>query len=124
MAAEKQFENKIKKFLKDHGYWFVKYWGGSSFTKAGIPDILACIEGYFIGIEVKAEHGRPSDLQIYNLRKITESGGIGFLLYPKDWENFKDFVLCLEADNLSMAVKYSDEIQKTWRKYERINKTH
>ena len=27
MAAEKNFENKVKKFLKDKGAWVLKYWG-------------------------------------------------------------------------------------------------
>lgn len=53
MAAEKNFENKIKGFLKDHGCWFLKYWGGAAYTKSGIPDILACCNGKFLGIEVK-----------------------------------------------------------------------
>ena len=44
MAAEKNFENKIKGFLKDHGCWFLKYWGGAAYTKSGIPDILACCD--------------------------------------------------------------------------------
>ena len=32
MAAEKNFENKVKKFLKDNGCWILKYWGGAAFT--------------------------------------------------------------------------------------------
>ena len=40
MAAEKNFENKVKKYLKEQGAWFIKYWGGAAFTKAGIPDPL------------------------------------------------------------------------------------
>ena len=92
MAAEKQFENKVKKYLKDQGAWFVKYWGGGGFTKAGIPDLLVCYKGRFIGIELKAPNGHPSDLQIYNLDKINKAGGYGILLYPKDFENFKTFL--------------------------------
>ena len=68
MAAEKNFENKIKGFLKDHGCWFLKYWGGAAYTKSGIPDILACCNGKFLGIEVKAKNGKPSELQLYNLK--------------------------------------------------------
>lgn len=74
MAAEKNFENKIKGFLKDHGCWFLKYWGGAAYTKSGIPDILACCNGKFLGIEVKAKNGKPSELQLYNLKKIDEAG--------------------------------------------------
>lgn len=91
MAAEKNFENKVKTYLKNYGCWFLKYWGGAAYTKSGIPDILTCSDGWFLGIEVKAEKGEPSLLQLYNLRRIRESGGYGILLYPKDFEQFKMF---------------------------------
>lgn len=70
MAAEKNFENKVKKFLKDKGAWVLKYWGGAAYTKSGIPDLLVCFNGWFLGIELKAPNGRPSDLQLYNLREL------------------------------------------------------
>lgn len=93
MAQEKQFENKVKSFLKQQGFWFIKYWGGAAFTQAGVPDILACVSGVFFGIELKAENGKPSDLQLYNLRQIEKAGGVGVLLYPKEFEHFKRAVL-------------------------------
>jgi hypothetical protein len=91
LAAEKNFENKVKTYLKNYGCWFLKYWGGASYTKSGIPDLLVSSDGFFLGIEVKADKGEPSLLQLYNLRKIRESGGYGILLYPKDFEQFKKF---------------------------------
>ena len=45
MASEKNFENRIKSFLKSNNCYFIKYWGGGEFTKAGVPDILACCNG-------------------------------------------------------------------------------
>lgn len=92
MAAEKLFENKVKAFLKSKGCWFVKYWGGGQFTKAGIPDILACYKGKFIALEIKAPTGKPSELQLYNIEKIKEAGGIAMVLYPKDFVKFKELV--------------------------------
>lgn len=83
MAAEKNFENKVKAFLKDTGAWLLKYWGGAAYTKSGIPDLLVCSDGCFLGIEVKAPNGEPSLLQLVNLKKIRESGGYGILLYPR-----------------------------------------
>ena len=88
MAAEKNFENKVKRYLKEQGCYFIKYWGGAAYTKSGVPDLLVCCNGHFVGIEVKAEKGKPSELQIYNLRRIDESGGYAILLYPKDFEKF------------------------------------
>lgn len=101
MAAEKNFENKIKKFLEQQGAWFVKYWAGSQFTKSGVPDILACVNGYFVAIEVKAQNGRPSELQLYNIRKINEAGGFAFVLYPSGLDDFKEFVIGLKHDTFN-----------------------
>lgn len=106
MAAEKNFENKIKKFLKDKGCWFLKYWAGAEYTKSGIPDILACVNGCFVGVEVKAPNGKASELQLYNLRKIHEAGGYAFLLYPKQWDDFKTFIDKLCAGNIVFEEDY------------------
>ena len=73
---EKVVENKIKKWLKDKGYWFFKV-HGSIFQPSGIPDILACINGKFVAIEVKrTEGGVVSPLQKAQIAKIKENGGI------------------------------------------------
>ena len=95
MASEKTFENKIKKFLKTKGCWSLKYWGGAAYTKAGIPDILCCCNGYFLGIEVKAANGKASPLQLHHLKKIDEAGGYGILLYPDQYTLFQNFIDCL-----------------------------
>ena len=73
---EKAVENKIKKWLKDKGYWFFKV-HGSIFQPSGIPDILACIDGKFVAIEVKrSKGGVVSPLQKAQIAKIKENGGI------------------------------------------------
>lgn len=107
MPAEKQFENKVKKFLKDNGCWYVKYFA-NRMTKVGIPDILACVNGRFVAIEVKASSGKPSDLQIWNRDKIRESNGISIILYP---EQFEDFKLLIEdlTKNRKYAIIYCEQ---------------
>ena len=88
MAQEKIFENKIKSYLKSIGAYFIKT-HGDRFSKVGTPDIIACVNGRFVAIEVKAENGKPSELQLYHLEQIRNAGGISYLLYPKDFEQFK-----------------------------------
>lgn len=97
MAAEKLYENKIKKFLESEGAWFVKFFA-NRMTKEGIPDILACVNGYFVGIEVKAQNGRPSPLQMYHCEQIRKAGGFAFVVYPTGWEQFKKFISDLKKD--------------------------
>ena len=91
MAQEKNFENKIKAYLKSIGAYFIKT-HGDRFSRVGTPDIIACVNGRFVAVEVKAENGKPSELQLYHLEQIRKAGGHAFLLYPKDFENFKNFL--------------------------------
>ncbi len=92
MGPEKQFENKIKAFLKEEGCWYIKYWGGGGYTKSGIPDLLICCKGKFIGLEVKAAGGKPSDLQLKTIRDIRKAGGIAATIYPDQFEDFKEMI--------------------------------
>lgn len=114
MAAEKQFENKVKAFLKNNGCWFLKYWGGAAYTKSGIPDMLVCCKGRFIAVEVKAPNGKPSDLQIYNLRQIDRAGGLAILLYPKDYDLFKKLVKVPDDREIY------EELKSRWKHFESI----
>lgn len=110
MAQEKTYENKIKKYLESRGAWFVKYWAGAHYTKSGIPDILACVNGYFVGIEVKAEDGKASPLQLLNVQKIRAAGGFAFVLYPSAFEKFKRFI-----DDLNRDIFNRDQIPTIWK---------
>lgn len=103
MAAEKTFENKIKKYLTEQGCWHIKYWAGAQFTKSGIPDILACVNGYFVAIEVKASNGKPSELQLWNVKKIQDSKGFAIVLYPEQFDMFKEMVEALFRDDYFSA---------------------
>lgn len=75
--------------MKNKGCWYVKYWGGGTFTKAGIPDLLVCCNGHFLGIELKATKGKISELQKHHQNEIKKAGGIGLILRPTDFEDFK-----------------------------------
>ena len=89
MGPEKQFENKIKAIIRKAGGFCFKYWGGSAsngkvFTVRGLPDIMGCIRGRFIGIEVKAENGKPSDIQLERLEEIRNAGGVAIVAFPQE----------------------------------------
>lgn len=104
IAQEKTFENKVKKFLDSQGAWYVKFFA-NSFTKSGIPDILACVNGHFVGVEVKAQNGKPSELQLYNVEKIREAGGFAIVLYPSGFEKFKQFIVGLRHNEFNTEME-------------------
>lgn len=97
MGPEKTFENKVKAFIEQEGGWQVKFFA-NRMTKEGIPDILACINGQFVGIEVKAQNGKPSKLQIHTCKEINNAGGCAFILYPSGFNRFKWFIKALNDD--------------------------
>lgn len=91
MAAEKAFETKVKAFLKAENCWVLKTWS-NGVQRSGVPDLLICCNGYFLGVELKAENGKPSDLQLWNVKKIREAGGISIVLYPNQYKAFQDLI--------------------------------
>lgn len=103
MAQEKNFEQKIKRFLDEEGAWYVKYFANRN-TKSGIPDILACVNGYFVAIEVKAQNGHASALQIHHCTEIRIAGGFAFILYPSGFEEFKEFIKGLKKDTFNREL--------------------
>lgn len=108
MAAEKNFENKIKKWLEKQGvyalgtpeqditvppcgYW-EKRWGGGIYTKKGLPDLHIVVNGISMDVEVKAQGGKPSELQKHNVVQINQSGSIAMVLFPEGFSEFKKIV--------------------------------
>jgi hypothetical protein len=71
--------------------WYTKIWGGG-FQKSGIPDIIACINGFMVAVEVKASNGRASELQKLNISRINAANGIGVILYPEGFEDFQKII--------------------------------
>lgn len=55
---------------------FFKVWGGP-FTEAGLPDLVGCVDGLFIGLEVKrdAKDSQPTEIQLETLRSFRRCGG-------------------------------------------------
>lgn len=104
MAAEKLFENKIKKHLEEQGAWFVKYWAGAKFTRSGVPDILCCLNGMFLAIEVKASNGRPSELQLDTINEIRKADGVAIVLYPEQFNTFKRLVKVIKNGSFGRAT--------------------
>lgn len=91
MGKEKSFENKLKKYLTDRGCWYVKFFA-NLYTEEGIPDLLTCINGYFVAIEVKAKNGKPTIMQYEKRDNIRDTNGISIILYPDQFDEFKEFV--------------------------------
>ena len=64
----------IKKYLVSIGAWFFSPFM-SGYGKSGVPDIVACVNGRFVSIEVKREGKEPTKLQDTRMAEIRKAGG-------------------------------------------------
>jgi hypothetical protein len=74
-----------KRIHKDYpDSWVMKVHGGP-FQMAGVPDLLVCVDGYLIGLEVKfvrpgesSDHARlrATAQQRHQIRSINRAGGV------------------------------------------------
>jgi len=75
MKKEREIIGQIKAYLKTLDNCFCFKTHGGFYGTAGIPDIIACVNGAFVAFEVKAEKGKTTVLQEVCLKKIREAGG-------------------------------------------------
>lgn len=79
MTPEAKVKKKVKKILDDLGcYHFYAFTGG--FGRSGVPDIIACYKGRFIGIECKAGKGKTTALQELNITQIRKNQGLAIVV--------------------------------------------
>lgn len=77
---ETKLQKSIQKYLKDIGAYEFKV-HGSAYMRAGIPDIICCYKGRFIGIECKIGNNKMSSIQEQHKKEILNAQGIHILAY-------------------------------------------
>ena len=110
-GKEKNFENKIKNFLKKENCYFFKFWG-TMYTRAGVPDLIACVNGWFVGIEVKSDIGKPSEIQLVNIDEIHRNKGFAVVVHPEGFEQLKEMILAIKSGDIDKATKLEGGLQE------------
>lgn len=83
-TPEGKVKRKITAALKELGVWYF-FPVANIYARGGIPDIIAIVNGLFVGIEVKANAKRkPTDLQIKTGEEIQQAGGYWKLVYDDE----------------------------------------
>ena len=78
-TPEKKVKKKVTEILKQNcAYYFYPVTGG--YGMSGVPDLVCCFWGVFIGIECKAGNNKPTALQEQNLERIHAAGGITLVI--------------------------------------------
>ena len=90
-TPEKKVKQKVCAKLKELGaYYFYASTGG--YGASGIPDIVACYKGKFIGIECKANGNKATALQQKHLREISMQQGVSLIIDETNIEMLEHYV--------------------------------
>lgn len=91
---ETLFKEKVQARLRNvPNSWFEKI---QQVGKRGTPDILGCVNGFFVALELKIPGGRLDKLQKYTLDKIhLEAKGIAIELRPDNLDETINFLVYL-----------------------------
>jgi len=92
-TPEKKVKRKVTALLKTYNaYYFYPVTGG--FGASGVPDIVACLNGRFLGIEVKADAKKRgvTALQQKNLDAIAAQGGVALIIDSYNLNQLEDIL--------------------------------
>lgn len=104
LTPEGKVKARVKEIFKAAGVWYCMPVGGM-YGRAGIPDFLACANGWFIAVETKAKGKKPTRLQSMEQRNIEKAGGIVLVINPDNLHELEETVWnCMET-SCSRATK-------------------
>lgn len=72
---ESVLQKSIIDYCKKNRIYCVNIHGGGWCAK-GVPDLLLCVNGRFLALELKVKNNAPQDDQIIHKSRILVSGGI------------------------------------------------
>lgn len=91
-SKEGNLQRKCLTYLKGRkDIWSMNVVGSPAQT-SGVPDLLLCIKGQFVGVELKRPNGGIlAPLQQAQINRIQRAGGVGVVI-----DNYEDFVKLVE----------------------------
>jgi hypothetical protein len=89
MTPEGKVKEKVKKYLKEKGIYYIMPATGG-YGSSGAPDIVVCHKGKFYGLEIKSGANKPTALQMDNLERIEDNGGIAVVINEHNVDSYME----------------------------------
>lgn len=95
-TPEKKVKDKVVAALKAEGaYYFFPATHG--FGRSGVPDIVACVNGWFLAIECKAGKNKITALQAREIQSIRHAEGVAVVVNEENWDMVPELLRKLKA---------------------------
>ena len=91
MTPEAKVKAKVVKLLKEAGVYYF-YASTHGFGRSGVPDLVCCMGGRFIGIECKAGKNKPTPLQEKEMAAIRDAGGTTLVVNEENINDVKELL--------------------------------
>jgi Holliday junction resolvase len=89
VTPEGKVKTAVRKVLDAEGvYYFMP--AANGFGRAGIPDIICCVNGFFLAIELKAGKGKTTALQDREIEAINNHGGLAIVVNENNLHEVKE----------------------------------
>lgn len=97
MTPEAKVKKKVVDVIKKNSaYYFFPATGG--YGRSGVPDVVCCYRGIFIGIECKAGSNKPTGLQELEMAKIRTAGGFTLVVNEDNIDDVQIMFDAIERD--------------------------
>ena len=97
MTPEGKVKAAVRKVLDTEGvYYFMP--AANGFGRAGIPDIICCVRGFFLAIELKAGKGKTTALQDREIMAINIHGGKAMVVNEDNINEVKEVVTWIKKN--------------------------
>ena len=119
-GSEKNFENRVKKYLQSKGIYAVGtsqtkitkrpvgYYEkrfGNAYVTAGLPDLHISVLGADIEVELKAPNGKPSELQLRMIEQMNDTCAKAVILYEEVPARYKDDYHYIDFDEFKKLIE-------------------
>lgn len=90
-TPERVVKRRVTQMLEKAGAYHF-YPATHGYGRSGVPDIVACLKGQFIGIECKAGKGTITALQERELNRIREAGGVALVIHEGNFDVLEELL--------------------------------
>lgn len=98
LTPEGKVKQKVKALLKTHNVWF-HFVANNGYGNSGCPDILCCINGKFLAIELKADASKkPTTLQELQMAGIRDNKGCAVVIHKDNTGDLEWIIQHLKGD--------------------------
>lgn len=80
---------RIKEYRKNNGKHIMMFKASDRYH-SGISDLILCVCGEFVAVELKISNNKPTELQKQFLNDVNDAKGVAGVAW--NWKDFKDII--------------------------------